>query len=220
MPAEYVNGNVRAFCPECGALTTFEQRVGGQGYGSFERAGVNGYGGKVYATRVYLLLRCAGCGRGGFATVHSTGGPPSAMSEFYPMSVQMEPLPNGTPNGIVAEYREAERCAGIGAWRAASALLRSALEKTLIANGYTNGRLQAWIDTAAGDGVITAALQRRAHEDIRVLGNDVLHDEWREVNAEEYEVAHCYVQRIVEALYDTRAQVEAILIQRGRIPAA
>ncbi len=53
--------------------------------------------------------------------------------------------------------REAERCAAVGAWRAASAMLRSALEKTLKANGYTNGNLAQKIDAAAVDGVIPAA---------------------------------------------------------------
>jgi hypothetical protein len=48
------------------------------------------------------------------------------------------------------------------------------------ANGYVNGPLRDRIDEAAADGTITAARSRRAHEDIRVLGNDVLHEDWRE----------------------------------------
>jgi len=46
------------------------------------------------------------------------------------------------------------------------------------------------IDKAAADGAITAARSRRAHENIRVLGNDVLHDEWREVTEAEFDQAH------------------------------
>src|SRR6266568_3697739 len=133
MPPDYVNGNVRTFCPDCGgALTTFEQAMGGNQYGLIERKGVHGFDGEVYATRFYQTLRCAGCGRGGLATIHSRQGA-VVLGDFYPMSVKMERLPDSTPDGVVAEYREAEQCAGIGAWRAASALLRSALEKTLIA---------------------------------------------------------------------------------------
>jgi predicted NAD-dependent protein-ADP-ribosyltransferase YbiA (DUF1768 family) len=53
-----------------------------------------------------------------------------------------------------------------------------------------------------------------------LFGNDVLHDEWREVTGEEYEAAHHYVQRIVEDFYDPRAEVEATLIKSGRLPNA
>ena len=50
-------------------------------------------------------------------------------------------LPSGVPEGVHKEYREAELCASVEAWRAASALLRSTLEKTLKGSGYTTGSL-------------------------------------------------------------------------------
>jgi hypothetical protein len=52
------------------------------------------------------------------------------------------PLPEDVPDGLIKEFREAELCASFGAWRAASAMLRSVLEKTLKVNGYSNGSLQ------------------------------------------------------------------------------
>jgi hypothetical protein len=70
------------------------------------------------------------------------------------------------------------------------------------------GSLEGKIDEAASDGVITEARRKRAHDDIRVLGNDVLHDEWREVKEEEVSGAHQYIQRILEDFYDDRASVE------------
>lgn len=128
------------------------------------------------------------------------------------------------PHDIEAEFREAEQCASLGLNRAASALFRSVLEKILKANRYTKSNdaslrdLQKRIDAAAEDGVITQARQRRAHDDIRSLGNDVLHDDWREVTNEEVENAHRYTQRILEDLYDDRRTVEAILIAKKRLP--
>lgn len=119
----------------------------------------------------------------------------------------------------MSEFREAELCAAFGALRAASALFRSSLEKALRANGYVKGTLAARIDEAGGDGVITEARRKRAHDDIRVLGNDVLHEEWRAVTYEEVEAAHHYVQRILEDLYDDRESVEAVLTAKGRIKA-
>jgi hypothetical protein len=50
-----------------------------------------------------------------------------------------------------------------------------------------------------------------------VLGNDVLHDDWRDVQEEEVIAAHQYTQRILEDLYDDRVTVENILIANNRI---
>jgi hypothetical protein len=50
-----------------------------------------------------------------------------------------------------------------------------------------------------------------------VLGNDVLHDEWRAVTEDEFEQAHHYAQRILEDFYDDRTSVEALLISKGRL---
>lgn len=111
----------------------------------------------------------------------------------------------------------------LGQNRAASALFRSVLEKTLKANGYVKTNdpnlrdLQKRIDAA--DGVITDARRKRAHDDIRSLGNDVLHDDWRQVTDDEVENSHRYTQRILEDLYDDRTTVEAVLTAKNRLPA-
>jgi hypothetical protein len=139
------------------------------------------------------------------------------LESFFPRSLSSSPIPNGVPEGIIKEYREAELCASVEAYRAASALVRSALEKTLKENGYTTGSLQKKIDDAADDGVITAARKQKAHEDIRVLGNEVVHDEWREISQAEVESALHYAQRIFEDLYDDRGTVLKILKNKGRL---
>jgi hypothetical protein len=139
--------------------------------------------------------------------------------------METAPVPNAVPPDILKEFREAEKCASFGANRAASALFRSVLEKTLKANGYTKANdpslvdLYKRIDAAATDGVITAARQKKAHDDIRSLGNDVLHDDWFEVKDDEVEDAHRYAQRILEDLYDDRTIVENLLRQKNRLPA-
>lgn len=210
--------SVKATCPDCGAVTSFEPRVGGGAFGVIIQEGRNYIGGVHYDRTAYILMRCASCGRGGMAAVHyndniSTGG----LGEFHPITVSRADLPTGIPQGIVKEYREAERCAAIGAWRGASALLRSTLEKVLKENGYAKGTLEEKIDAAAQEGVIAASLQQAAHDDVRILGNDVLHDEWREVTDEEVTESHRYVQRILEAFYDQRPTVEKVLKAKGRL---
>jgi hypothetical protein len=164
------------------------------------------------------MLRCAGCRRGGIAKIGDNGQvEQGVLEDFYPFSIEMAAVPASVPADVLAEFREAERCAGFGTLRAASALFRSTLEKTLKANGYVNGTLQRKIDDAAADGVITEPRKQRAHDDIRVLGNDVLHDEWRVITFEEVEAAHKYTQRVLEDFYDDRNTTIQLLQQKGRI---
>src|SRR5712691_10767316 len=95
MTPEYANGNVRAACPDCdGAVTTFEMRVGGS---EMKNVGVE-VDGHLFDRTVYSLLRCAGCGRAGLATVaadHSVAD--GRLIEFYPMPRDVAQLPLRVP---------------------------------------------------------------------------------------------------------------------------
>jgi hypothetical protein len=219
MTPEYVNGNVRSNCPDCGgAVTTFEYKDHSHEFGAVVVDKVHHYLEMKYTRAIYRLVKCAGCGRGGLAKIHCTERASNGVLEwFFPQTISAAKLPPAMPAGVVSEFREAEVCAGAGSWRGGSGLLRSTLEKLLKANGYVKGSLAARIDEAAADGVITEARRKRAHDEIRVLGNDVMHDEWRVVARDEFELSHHYVQRIAEDLYDDRGSVEAILRLKGRI---
>lgn len=219
MEPQYIQANVRARCPDCGgALSNFERSQSSGAFGSVIKDWQHQYEGGNYTRVLYVLMRCGGCGRGGLAKIHDRGQVAGGRLEsFYPTSIDHAPLPQTVPPPIVSEYREAELCASFEAWRAASALLRSTLEKTLRANGYKDGSLAARIDEVASDGIITRARQRRAHEEVRVLGNDVLHEEWRPIEEREYAASHHYTQRILEDFYDHRSEVEALLRQAKRI---
>lgn len=219
---------VRAKCTDCdGAFSVFQfqqQQV--------QLTKTHTIAARGFNVISYMLFRCPGCGNGALAVLHNNGNlaEPGAvhLESFYPFAGDAVPLPPSTPKDLEAEFREAELCAAAGAYRAASALLRSTLEKTLKANGYTRGNdptlrdLQKRIDAAANDGIITDVRRKKAHDDIRSLGNDVLHDDWREVMPEEFDTAHHYTQRILEDFYDDRPTVEATLTAKKRIspPAA
>ena len=177
-----------------------------------------------YTSR-FSPFRCAGCGRGGLGVIAYGGGSwPGSYRDlysFYPESKERLKLPKDVPKGIVSEFREGEACYENECLRAAAGMFRSVLDKTLRANGYKENRgtnLQQQIDTAAADGVITESRKRRAHEEIRVLGNDVLHDEWHEIPEEDVEVSRHYVQRILEDFYDDRESVLKIIRDAGRVP--
>jgi len=228
MTAKLSNNNVVSVCLDCGVTTTFEFKSDNTSeHGSI----VQEKNWKVdevhYRRAIYRLMRCAGCGRGGMAKICDNGRPEEGVLDFFhPISIETFKLPSGIPEGIVKEFREAELDAASGAWRSASAMLRSTLEKTLKANGYTDDILKAAkkrinlegkIDLANEDGLITDSRKKRAHDEIRVLGNDVLHDDWKEVSSDDYDLAHLYTQRILEDFYDDRPSVEAVLKSKERI---
>lgn len=99
-------------------------------------------------------------------------------------------------------------------------MFRSVLDKTLRANGYKLKKgtpLEQQIDLAAEDGVITASRRKRAHDEIRTLGNDVLHDEWRKVSTEEVKTAKDYAARLLHDFYDDRETVLSVLRVKGRV---
>ncbi|KVP26407.1 hypothetical protein WJ85_34380 [Burkholderia ubonensis] len=49
------------------------------------------------------------------------------------------------------------------------------------------------------------------------MGNDVLHDEWRKVSAEEVQTAKDYAARLLHDFYDDRETVIAVLREKGRV---
>lgn len=214
------SSDVRARCPNCdGAMSLFSHLDNNrQEYGVISIGGNHHFDGRNYSTIEWRLLRCSGCDQAGLAKIHK-GNMPLSLESFHPRALPCSPIPDGVPNSISNEFREAELCISVEAWRGASALLRSTLEKTLGENGYLDGSLHDKIDNAAEDGVITAARKRKAHDDIRVLGNEVVHDEWRVVSEDEVHAALHYAQRILEDFYDDRESVEKILIKQKRIEA-
>ena len=214
----YRDGNVFTHCPDCGALATFSFRNdrGGE-HGFISRDRRHELDGTGFARYLYRLMSCGGCGRGGLAVIHDNGQIfDGTLGEFYPSSIEKLPVPADVPEGILKEFREAELCAAHGAYRAASAMLRSVLEKTLKANGYKERDLKQSIEKAAAEKMLSETRKNRAHEN-RELGNDVVHDDWREVVPDEYQSAHKYAQRILEDFYDDRVTVEAQLRALKRI---
>jgi len=161
---------------------------------------------------------------GGFAIIDVSGDFPTGngltrlLSFVHEVKARIT-IPTAVPDGIRKEFQEGEACLDSNSLRAAAAMFRSVLDKTMRANGYKLKKgtpLEQQIDLAADDGVITAARRRRAHEDVRVLGNDVLHDEWRAVTEDEAQAAHEYAARVLHDFYDDRETVLTELRAAGR----
>ena len=220
-------GNIIARCPDCnGRESTFEFREMGHPFGVIMES-FQYFSGGSSSTKYkhYRLFRCAGCGRGAVAKIIShrpENEYPSSQDEiewFVLESSEKIKLPENTPKEIASEFREAENCLEAKCYRASAAMFRSTLEKVFELNGYkisTLKNLKERIDAAASDDVITSSRQKRTHDEIRVLGNDVLHEPWKEFKEEDVKLSHQYTQRIIEDFYDERASVEIILTNAKR----
>jgi hypothetical protein len=218
-------GSIVSHCPGCrGGRSTFEWKVNGNEIGALERREKDHHWRDCIVS--YRLFKCAGCGMGAFGVIKMGGGgkyPGSynSLIRFFPETKQRLSIPPAVPQGIATEFREAETCLDNQCVRAAAGLIRSVLDKTLRANGYKTKKednLYKQIEAAGDDGVITQSRKRRAHDEIRVLGNDVLHDDWHEIPEEDVEAARHYCQRILEDFYDDRDSVLKLLREAGRIP--
>lgn len=221
-------GNIIASCHGCsGSTSTFEYLYNGDQLGVVKDQISDSYGRSYQKVDMqFRLFRCAGCGMGGLGCVEMNKERASYPNDirklrwFMPEAKQRLSLPKHTPEGIRNEFREGERCFEENCLRAAAGMFRSVLDKTLRANGYKKSKvnLAQQIDDASKDGVITESRKRRAHDEIRVLGNDVLHDEWHPIPEDDVEAARHYCQRILEDFYDDRNSVLKLLREAGRTP--
>lgn len=215
MPAILKDNSVIGMCHNCQDRTTFEFTYKGNPLNHTEVEIDNPFE-SANGLNIYQFCRCAVCGAGGLVIYQGRVGNPYKLKEFYPMDYEAYHIPKETPQGINSEFREAEKCSGIGAYRAGAAMLRSVLEKTLKDHGYTSRYLSENLKDAGKDKIITVPLTKRAEEVVKVLGDDVLHHEWREVTEEEFRSSHTYVQKILDAFYEYPEEVKKELEEKGR----
>jgi hypothetical protein len=216
------HGSIVSVCPQCEREASFVHRdITGAHRGEYGFIQVDvdhQFAGTTWPRILYVLYACVVCRHPGVLKSHAANSFVEGAAEWFWPSEGMPPamLPSALPQDLEEEFREAERCTSANCWRAAAALLRSTLEKTLNANGYTKRTLFDNIEDAATEGLITAARAHKAHDVIRTLGNDVLHDEWREVAADEVMESAHFVQRILEDFYVSRPSVEETLTAKKR----
>lgn len=215
-------GGIPAHCIDCKSQSTFEGKYGQKELGSTEigspQIKLHEFIGRSFTRIVYKLYRCAGCGRGSLAKIYCNSGlEDGVIAELIPHSAEVAKLPSDTPSDIKAEFDEALKCFSAGAFRAASAMARSVLEKVLIANGYNERDLYHKIEAAALDGLLTDSRRKRAQDDVKSLGNDVLHDVWVLIPEADATKSLHYAQRIIEDFYDNRQEVIAVLTQKSRL---
>ena len=214
-------GSIISHCVGCkGGKSTFEWKINGREIGAITKS--NDDNRRI----TFRLYRCVGCGMGAYGIVSQDkykDYPEGYLNliNFHPQSKESLPIPKNTPKGIQSEFRESEKYYANDCFRASAGLIRSVLDKTMKANGYATNKeknLYIQIEVAAKDGIITQARKKKAHDEIRVIGNDVLHDEWHEIPSEDVVAAKYYCQRILEDFYDDRESVLSLLREKNRIP--
>ncbi len=223
------SGNIVANCDyTCeGVLTTYEWLSDGKEHGLVEKRQGVSMGGWERGDVHFRLFRCAGCGAGALGAVAVKSGKSyrdgaTRLLLFKPEAGPSLDIPDSVPADLKAEFREAEECLANGCYRAASALFRSTLDKAFRAAGYKLEEftsLKKMIDLAGDDGVITETRRLRAHDEVRALGNDILHEEWRPLKMDDVRLAHHYTQRILEDLYDDRETTLKLVREKDRVPA-
>lgn len=108
---------VRADCPDCHAVSFFVWRDAGREYGYVLIDTPHRFEGTMYSRIQWRMLKCSWCGSGALAKFHDNGRLPAVLESFHPRAVVAAALPGKVPEGIVNEYREAELCASVEAWR-------------------------------------------------------------------------------------------------------
>lgn len=206
--------SVNGYCGNCEQTSTFEFNTGGNRLNHLSIALDDPF--QPFSSKIYQFCKCVNCGAGGLAFGHGRDSRIIALKDFFPTSYNFYPIPKDVPKGIGEEFREAERCSGIQAWRAGAAMLRSTLEKTLRDHGYTEWALSENLKNVGDDGVIPIPLREKAKTIVKFLGDNVMHKEWRAVTEDEFEEAHHYTQRILEAFYDDTEEVKKVIKNAGR----
>lgn len=215
--AEIRGNNFVARCVVCDeALSSYEaQSSFSESFTSWfeSRNGHRCHGKRLH----FVFCKCTGCGMGAIAKYIEDVDGIKHLRDFYPEAPIKLKLPSNTPKDILSEFRSAERCASIHEYRPAGAMLRSTLEKVLNDHGYDERYLTNNINNATKEGVLTIALQKRAFNIVKALGDEILHQSWRNITEEQYEDSHEYTQRIIENFYDDPETVREILIEKKRI---
>jgi hypothetical protein len=230
MEPSWANGSATAQCPTCKGVTLFHNKDRSHEFGSVDRAisDPEWLAAEEERSRiapkhqrrgreVSYLVRCAGCGRAGLAVVYGGASPTEdgELHDFWPRAYSQVVIPTDVPPDIRKEFREAELCASVKAYRGGAALLRSTLERALKGSGYA-GVLDSMIEGAFNDGLISESRKEQAHHRLRVLRNDIVHDERVDVTPAEFEDARKYALWMLNDLYEDRTTVERQLKAKNR----
>jgi hypothetical protein len=150
---------------------------------------------------------CEGCQRPLFLVLDYNET--TILRTFPPVSLER---PAHVPEGVAADYVEASLCLSVGAYKAAAAMCRRALQAAALQKGAGKGDLVAQIDKLVENGALNASLADAAHQ-VRYFGNYGAHpdgDGLGEIAEGEAESICDLTWQVLEGLYVNPARVEAV----------
>jgi hypothetical protein len=104
------------------------------------------------------------------------------------------------PEPVRSTFEEASKCLAAQCPRAAAAMARCALEATVSDQGESSGALAARLQRLADKGTLQPMLAKWAKE-VRLLGNDAVHDLTRSVLVEDARQLIDFIQELTKYLY-------------------
>ena len=207
-----IENDVNAYCPVCDGRSNFVRESGAF---SLTSKTLNKYYGLFTGSITFLLLKCVTCSLGALGIIYEDlDSEIKVLVDFYPKVKKITKLPDDTPEDISSEFKSAENCANIEEYRPAATMLRSTIEKVLNNHGYNEWRLSDNLKNLQKDRLITAPLARKNKLVVKILGDQVLHQKWREVDEKEYLTAREYALDLIKAFY---SDVEGVALERERL---
>lgn len=167
----------------------------------------------------WQLTRCSGCGSGALVQLREIRND-GLVSEkqiisFYPRADLSLPVPDDVPDKLRDEFQEAGLCISAGANRAGLAMLRSTIDRILVANGLIDGAICDRVERAKDLGLITCSRSALAHEYLNVMEDNLLHKNWRPVDTAVATAAHNFCLDLLKDFYHERGHVESVLLRAG-----
>lgn len=156
------------------------------------------WGTRVNSNQAYLLAICGVCTHGATLLSHATNSSSHANIVQHPALYPgnsykllkvwpsaMNALPEGVPDNISSFYVQGLENLQASRWDAAGAMFRKTLGTATkaLASELKNISLYARISRLVADGLLTEAMGEWSHE-IRIDGNDAVHDEEPETEAD------------------------------------
>lgn len=189
-------------CPHCGVLANLEARYVWE---QWLRAGPQS---GSYKMGVWTCQSCGGPVVGMFDDDEE--GPDPRF--HFPRSAITPQLGSGTPPLVAEDASEAYVCLSAGAWRAAAAMARRAIQAAALDQGApADLKLQPQIDWLEGERIITPLMKEAAHK-IRLGGNLGAHpsaDGLRDVDEDAAKRVVEFMRQFLWMLYEYPVQLES-----------
>lgn len=155
----------------------------------------------------WKMARCGGCRRPLFVILDE--GENRVLRTFPPISLAR---PSDIPIGVADDYVEATLCLSVGAYKAAAAMCRRALQAAALEKGCKRAKLMKQLNELSQKGLLNSSLLKVAHQ-VRYFGNYGAHpdeDGLGDVTEKEAETIRDLTWQVLEDLYINPARVEAM----------